>query len=149
SSMDYDASLDTLIRHAVPTLADWAVVHIARHDGSVRRIGPAYADPALAPLAEEIGRAAPALRVPVRTTSSAVNAVWQGRALLVPEFAPEWVENVIPEGRYRELVMRLHPSSMMIVPLLARGRALGSVTFVSLKPERRYGKSDLTFAEEV
>jgi signal transduction histidine kinase len=37
----------------------------------------------------------------------------------------------------------------MIVPVAARGRTLGSLTFVSLGPERRYGEADLVFAEEI
>ena len=37
----------------------------------------------------------------------------------------------------------------MIVPLLARGRTLGAITFASAESGRRYGASDLALAEDV
>jgi serine phosphatase RsbU (regulator of sigma subunit) len=39
--------------------------------------------------------------------------------------------------------------SAMIVPLVARGRALGALNFISAKPERRYGPADLALAEDL
>ena len=149
SSLDYDATLDMMIRHAVPVLADWVVAHLARRDGTVRRIGPAYADPALAPLAEEIGRAASHARVPVEGRDPAADVLRTGRSLLVPDFSREWIERATPDVRAREYAARLNPTSMIVVPLLARGRTLGALTFVSLRPERRYGAADLPFVEEI
>jgi signal transduction histidine kinase/integral membrane sensor domain MASE1 len=149
ASLDYDVTLDTLIRHAVPTLADWVVVHIARRDGSVRRIGPAYADPALAPLAEEFHRTAPPLEVRAGGPDISVEVLRSGRSLLISHLSRTQLASTIPDGRYRELVLRLDPKSVMIVPLVARGRTLGSLTFVSLQHARRYAEPDLTFAEEI
>ncbi|HYG68958.1 MAG TPA: HAMP domain-containing sensor histidine kinase, partial [Anaeromyxobacteraceae bacterium] len=40
-------------------------------------------------------------------------------------------------------------TSVLIVPLLARGRALGAITFVSAESGRRYGPADLVMAEEL
>jgi GAF domain-containing protein len=37
----------------------------------------------------------------------------------------------------------------MIVPLVARGRTLESLTCVSLTPNRRYGEGDVVYAEEI
>src|SRR5204863_467079 len=44
---------------------------------------------------------------------------------------------------YRELGLR----SVMIVPLTARGRTFGALTFVSAESGRRYGEADLALAE--
>jgi GAF domain-containing protein len=37
----------------------------------------------------------------------------------------------------------------MIVPLVARGKTLGAVTFVSAESGRRYNTADVALAEEV
>jgi signal transduction histidine kinase len=146
SSVDYDATLDGLIRLSVPTIADWAVVHLVRRDG-VRRIGPAYADPALAPLAETVRRVAP--RIPTGLATGTATAVLGGRSLLVSDVTREWIDASIDDPEYRDVVLRLGPRSVIMVPLVARGRTVGSLTFVSLKAERRYGQADLEFAEEI
>jgi light-regulated signal transduction histidine kinase (bacteriophytochrome) len=40
-------------------------------------------------------------------------------------------------------------ASAMVVPLVARGRTLGAITFASENPARRYAQEDLNFAEEL
>ena len=45
------------------------------------------------------------------------------------------------------LYARLAPKSYMLVPLAARGRALGSLTLLSTREGRHYGNADLAFAE--
>jgi light-regulated signal transduction histidine kinase (bacteriophytochrome) len=45
----------------------------------------------------------------------------------------------------RELGLR----SSMVVPLMARGRTLGAITFVTAESERRYGPAELELAEEL
>jgi GAF domain-containing protein len=148
ASLDYDATLDAMIRLAVPTLADWVSAHVALRDGTLRRIGPVYADPRLAPLAEEVRRVAPMLRL-TGTTSVTLEVAQTGTPLLLPELSPEWLEHVIQDPGYLKFALRLNPRSLMIVPLVARGRLLGSLTFVSVTETRRYGEADLAFAEEL
>ncbi|HYE92178.1 MAG TPA: GAF domain-containing protein, partial [Terriglobales bacterium] len=146
-SLDYDATLDALVRLVVPSLADWSVIHIIRRDGGLRRIGPAYADPRLGPLADELRRQVPTLRA--GSASGTMSVLLSGKPLLVPEVSRDWLEAAIQDERYRSFVARLEPRSLMIVPLAARGRTLGVLTMVSLQPARRYGEADLTLAEDL
>ena len=48
-----------------------------------------------------------------------------------------------------EVLEELGVVSIMTVPLLARGRALGVLTFVAAESGRRYSASDLALAEEI
>jgi signal transduction histidine kinase len=147
SSLEYDATLDAVVRMTVPTLADWAVVHLLLRDGAVRRIGPAYAEPTLAPLAEAFRRTpTPA---PGSIDASTAGIVWSGKPLLVSDVSREWLVRAIGDTAYLELVLQLDLRSLMMVPLIARGRTLGSMTLASLRGERRYGESDLAFVEEI
>jgi CheY-like chemotaxis protein len=50
---------------------------------------------------------------------------------------------VIRTGRSQQLRLQ----SAMVVPLRARGRTLGAMTFVYAESGRRYGEEDLAFAE--
>lgn len=144
-SLDYHAALDAILRLTVPTFADWAVAHIARRDGGFRRIGPAYADPGLAVLAEDLRRVA----LHLDDGSTIVRVLGSGRAVLLADISRDSLEAYIPDPTYRELVIRLGPRAAMLVPIVARGRTLGSMTFVSLHPTRRWGEGDLTFAEDL
>ncbi|MEA2246662.1 MAG: hypothetical protein QOH46_1191, partial [Solirubrobacteraceae bacterium] len=47
----------------------------------------------------------------------------------------------------RRLVLRLGPKSYMVVPLVARGRSLGSLTLLSTREGRHYTEGDLSFAK--
>src|SRR6185503_19444756 len=44
---------------------------------------------------------------------------------------------------------RIAPQSAMIVPLIARGRPLGTILLATAQSGRRYNERDLEFAEEV
>ena len=145
ASLDYDAALDAILRLTVPMFADWAVAHIVRRDGGFRRIGPAYADPALATLAEDIRRSA----LNLDDLGAVVRALGSGHPILIPDITPESLEAFIADPGYRDLVVRMGPRAAMLVPIVARGRTLGSMTFVSLSASRRYTEADLTFAEDL
>ena len=55
SSLDYDATLEQVVRLAVPTLADLCTVFVLTEGGEIRRAAAAHADPARADLAALIG----------------------------------------------------------------------------------------------
>ena len=48
-----------------------------------------------------------------------------------------------------KILQKLDPKSYMIVPLVARGRTLGVISFVSAESERSYTATDLTLAEDL
>src|SRR4051812_12878490 len=45
SSLDYEVTLAAVARLAIPQIADWCVVDIARSDGVLKRLAVAHADP--------------------------------------------------------------------------------------------------------
>jgi GAF domain-containing protein len=143
ASPDVDATLEALIRLLVPALADWAVVHLARRDGSLQLIGPA-ADATRAEatrhgvLPMERGLASPAMAV-----------VRDGVPVLVADVSREWLERTIGDPVSLASLRRHGPRSLVIVPLVARGRTLGALTLVALTAGRRYGEADLILAEEI
>jgi signal transduction histidine kinase len=147
SSLEYDATLDALIRLLVPSLADWVIIHVALRDGGLRRIGPAYSEPRLAGLAETMRRM-PVLGLDAGA-SGTIEVLRRGRPILMPEISREWLTQTIHDDGYRDFVLRLDPRSLIIVPLVARDRTLGTMACVSLHPTRRYDENDLALVEDL
>jgi len=148
ASLDYESTLDGVVRLLVPGHADWCVVHLARRDGSVRRVAVAHADPAHAPLAVET------LRMPPTPDSldddgTALQAVREGRSLLLASTPPALLETVVADPRDRRVALSLRPRSMLVVPMVARGRVLGSLSWLRITSSEPYTAEDLGLAEDI
>jgi PAS domain S-box-containing protein len=139
SSLDRGATLDSLARLAVPAFADWCLVHLAEPVGG-RRLHAAGADADGARVAEALERLAPALELPALLPI--IERVKAGEPLLVPEIGPAWLEGL-------QLLQQLAPKSVMVVPLVARGRTVGTLSFIATQPDRRYGPADLALARDL
>jgi PAS domain S-box-containing protein len=148
SSTDYESTLDAVARLLVPARADWTIVHLARRDGTVRRVAVAYADPAHAALAGEMLRLPPTVSWQ-SDTSSGVQAVRAGRSLLLDAGAAARIEDIVGDPADRRMLRALRPHAMLVVPLIARGRTLGSLTWVRLTGAEPYTVEDLGLAEDV
>ena len=53
------------------------------------------------------------------------------------------------DAEHFKILQELGLASAMVVPLVARGRTLGAITFASENPARRYTDNDLSFAEDL
>jgi len=53
------------------------------------------------------------------------------------------------DAEHFKILQELGLASAMVVPLVARGRTLGAITFASENPAHRYTESDLRFAEDL
>ena len=148
SSLDLDATLTSLTRVIVPALADWCAVHLVQAQGAIRRVATAAADPTKADLAERIQRT---VRARALATAEGVvaQAIRSGAPLLVSEVTDAWLESTIEDAPYLELVRELDPRSLMMVPLVARGRAIGTITFVRTHPDAGYTDQDLRYVEDL
>jgi signal transduction histidine kinase/ActR/RegA family two-component response regulator len=72
----------------------------------------------------------------------ALDQVKEGQPLLLPEIGPAWLEGL-------QIMQQLSPKSAMVVPMTARGRAIGTISFIVTRPERRYGPADLAMARDL
>jgi serine phosphatase RsbU (regulator of sigma subunit) len=145
-SLDYDSTLTTLSRLAVPWVADWVAIDICDTDGTRRRVNIAHVDPAKVELAHEIERRYPQ-RSDVQTGVAAVVA--SGKPEIYPEISDEMLEQGTQDSEHLELMRTVGIRSAMIVPMIARGRTLGAITFIASDKSRRFGDNDLSLAEEL
>jgi len=147
-SLDYEATLDAVAHLVVPSRADWSVVHLARRDGSLRRLAIAHADPAHAPLADEMLRIPPSVDWQA-DASDTVRAVRGGRSLLLEHATTARIEEIVTDPGDRRVFRALHPHSMLVVALVARGRTLGSLTWLRIGSAEPYTAEDLGLAEDI
>ena len=144
-SLDYGVTLGKVARLAVPVFADWCAIDLVE-DGRLHRLAVEHIDPEKVQLALEIERRYPADR-------NAEGGTWQvmrtGESILVPEVTDEMLLASAKDEEHLRLSRQLQIRSGLVVPLVARGRVLGVMTWVAAESERRYTRSDLAFAEEV
>jgi signal transduction histidine kinase len=147
-SLDPNLTLSNLARLAVPTLADWCAVDVAeaRPGKHPKRVAVAHADPAKVARAQALQqRYPPDWNAP----HGAAKVFRTGQAELYPEISEALLEASARDAEHLRVLRELGMRSAMIVPVAARGRTLGTLTFVAAESGRRYGPSDLALAEEL
>ncbi len=144
-SLDYQETLARVARLAVPTFADWCAIDVV-DDGRLRRLSVAHVDPAKVQLAHDLADRYP-------PDPHALHGAWRvvrtGRSELIAEITDEMLTAGAVDDEHAALARALHLRSAVIVPLVARGRVLGVLTWVSAESERHFTPDDLAFAEEL
>jgi PAS domain S-box-containing protein len=148
-----DASLDpietarTIVSTAVPELADFCVIDFRRPDGWLGDSVVAGADPEIAGRLEQIRRESP-------LDPSGEHPVAQVMRLERPMIwrdlkAPEVVDKVSQNKDHLQLMIDAGYNSAAVVPLVARGRSLGAISFLHAFSDLRYDPDDLEFLSEL
>jgi PAS domain S-box-containing protein len=147
ASLNYRDTLLKVARLAVPLLADWCLVYILEDDGSIRRIAMEHVDPSQQAVATQIQAG---FRLDPDAAEGVPKVLRTGMPELHPEASAELLSRDVddPQG-LSELTEQLSIRSWMCVPLKARGRTLGAISLVTTESGRRYGETDLAFAEEL
>ena len=144
-TLDYAEVLSRISRIIVASFADWCVVD-ALDDGALHPVSAAHVHPERAALVEELHRRYP---VDASSTMPQGEVLRSQKPLLISEVTDEIVLTGAHDESHVRLLRRLEPRSVMIVPLTARERTIGMVTFVLSNPAKRYDEADLVLAQEV
>lgn len=147
SSLDPDQTARTIVATAVPELAELCVLDFLREDGWFGDSIVAGVDPEAARRLEQIRREIPLDpdgKHPVAQVMSA------GRPMVWRDLkAPEVVDDVAQSEEHRRLMDDAGYNSAAVVPLIARGRAVGCLSFLHVQRDLRYDPSDLEFLSEL
>src|SRR3954447_21028842 len=142
SSLDYDETLQSVVQLAVPRVADWCAVYVQDEDGSEHELTSVHPDPEVENAMLEIRRR----RRERRGESESLQVLQTGKPVLATDVRDSSRQVGISPDEV-QVLDRLAPRSYMLVPLTARGRGLGALTFLSTTEGRHYTDSDLRFAE--
>jgi signal transduction histidine kinase len=144
-SIDYEATLKTVARLAVPDVADWCVVDLRQADGTLARVAIEHRDPVRRELAHRLRECFPPR---VDATSGPANVARTGRAEFAATIADSVLRQIAPEPERLRLLSQLGMHSYISVPLATRGRTLGSITFFTEAP-RVFHADDVLMAEDL
>jgi len=144
-SLEYETTLQRVAQLAVPHIADWCAVEIVDGD-TFRPVAVAHADPAKIAMADELRRRYP----PDPTESGGIPGVVRSRrSVLVPDVTDTMLVAGSRDEEHLRYLRELGMRSVMIVPLVARDTALGTLSFIAAESGRRYDATDLALAEEL
>jgi PAS domain S-box-containing protein len=146
ASLDYATTLQQVAQAMVPNLADWCSVDVVTEEGRIEQVAIAHSDPQKLAWAKEFRRQnPPALDDPLGLP----NVIRTGKSELYPEITQEMILATGPTPEELAVHAKLALKSLLLVPLVARGRVLGGLTLVWSDSDRRYSPGDVGFAEEL
>ena len=146
SSLDYEETLASVARLAVPQLADWCAVDLPGEDEPIRRLAVAAVDPAKEELVRELRQRYP---YEPEWPHGVPKVLRTGDLELVPEVTDEQLIATALDAEHLRILRALGMRSYLRVPLTARDRTFGVLSLVSAESGRRYGLADLALAQEL
>jgi PAS domain S-box-containing protein len=145
SSFDYAANLSGVIQDAVPLLADVCIADVRDPAGGLTRVE-------LVDSSRDRQRVARAARLqrPLPAAGSALAAALElRRPILIREYRPLTASGDGDGLTHEGFVRACAPRSIMYVPMVMRGEALGVLTLLASDSGRQFAGPDLSTAEDL
>jgi GAF domain-containing protein/anti-sigma regulatory factor (Ser/Thr protein kinase) len=147
SSLDYSVTLNAIAKAVVPKLADYCVVDLAPGDGNLERLAVAHVNPERVAWVREVQQKYPPQLDPDRGLGKVLRT---GQSEFYPVITKEMIDQGARDEEQRLMLHEIDIRSVMLVPLTARGRTLGIITFVTTGESGKiYTQEDLQLAEDL
>ncbi len=143
-TLDYEQTLATIAEMAVPTLAGQVVIDLLEDDGSIRCVGAAHVDPAKSDYLRDLRRRYP----PTAHDHPVQRAIRTGDHVFLAD-VQEHVDEMSHDAAHAAAIRRLANTSGIVVPLIARGRTLGTIQLGTIDPQPRFDEADIELAVEL
>ncbi len=145
-SLDYERTLADLGRLTVPALADFCLLDIIQDDGSLREIVLAHVDPEKEEILHKLRR-----RYGVRRNEAhpATRVLRSGQPVVIKEITEEILAASAFDEEHLDLYHQLELLSYLVVPLVAHGRTLGTISLGTSIPGHRYDGDDVLLVQEL
>ncbi len=145
-TLDEEFVIQTMARLALPHLGEWCMVEIIEGQAFLRRLAIFHPDPSKQALVRELEIS----WAPTAGDLFGGPAVLRGAA---PTISAEHVEAALKDtesGRENAWALaQLGLGSVLTVPLVARAKLLGAVTFVGKKGALDYSQADVELAQDL
>jgi len=144
---DPDATLQRVARLAVPTVGDFCVLDVVGAGGEIERAGWAHADPGQQVMFDAARRHVP---LPDQRGHPVVEALATEKPVVVTDVTDAWMRSLATGPEHLAFLRATNPLSLMVVPLVAAGRVLGTMTFgFTVQSGRRSTPDALALAEDL
>jgi len=134
---------------SIPEFADFSIVYRTGADGMAHRVASSHVDPTRQRLIDQLEQRYP---VDIESNTPVTHVLRSCESLLRSEVhLDQWDA---PDDGYREISRALGLCSLIVVPLVARGRPQGALVLAMAAPDaggsgRRFEKDDLNVAESL
>lgn len=146
SSLETESTLANVARLAVPMLGDWCIIYLAGDGKPPRREFAVHSDPARASLIERLRE----IPFTMRPGHPATQTLMTGESVLAVDLDREKLREMADDDEHLRILLELDPRSLVAVPMRARGRTLGAITFFrSHASPHVHDEEDLQLAEEL
>jgi PAS domain S-box-containing protein len=146
SSLDWEENLARVVRVSVRAKSEWCTANLLQRDGTVRRLAGAHRDPAREELIGELERRFP---LSVDDPIGEGSVLRSGRPELLREIDDDVLRTAGRDADHIALLRRLGLHTRMVVPIVVRGRMMGTLTFARGEGGRPYTLEDLRIVMEV
>jgi PAS domain S-box-containing protein len=147
TSLDPEETARTIVSTAVPELAEICLIDFRRQDGWYGDSVVAGANPEMAARLERIRRESPLDPAGEHPVAQVLRLnqpmIWRDLK------APDVVDKVSQSSEHLRLMQEAGYNSAAVVPLVARGRVLGGLSFLHAHGDLRYDPGDLEFLSEL
>jgi len=145
-SLDYETTLREVAQLAVPRFTDWCAIDMVQPDERVERLVIAHVDPAKIELAKTLEEKYPS---PQDATTGMPEVLRTGRPIHYPVITDEMLVAGARDDEHLRILREIGMHSVAIVPLTARGRTLGALSFVSARADRPLTAQDVVVLTEI
>jgi PAS domain S-box-containing protein len=152
SSLDYEATLRSVAESAVPTLGDWCAVDVIDDptEGTwpphLTRLAVVHKDPAKRALGLLLAERFP---TDWKSPDGLAAVLRDGATEFIPRVTDEMLVHTARSAEHLAVLRGIQFSSIIIVPLRARGLTLGALTLVMSDSGRVYGPDDVSLATDL
>lgn len=141
-SLDTDETLQAIARAVIPTLGDWCTIDILNDKGNLERLMTYSREPDKAQDCEIMMRESRDFAA----TSILLDALESGRPQTANATSPEGLK--APAHR-ASLVGRLGLRSIVVVPMVMRGKTIGLLSIIAADDSRTFDPSSVRLIQEI
>ncbi|MHC5752901.1 MAG: AAA family ATPase [Nostoc sp.] len=146
SSLDYESTLASVANLIVPYFADWCSVDLLQDNQSINRVAVAHRDPEKVKLGWELHQHYPRK---LDEPGGVPKVLRTGIPEMVTEISDALLAKGIPDAEHLRIIREIGLKSCIMLPLMARERIFGAISFFTAESERRYSTADFSLAEEI
>jgi signal transduction histidine kinase len=145
-SVDKTSTFVALAKLALPMLGAWCIMDVLGPTDSIHRLGIYHPDPKKQALARELET----MWTPDPSDPFGAPAMLRdARTVEITEDIEPVMARTARSAENLRILRQLGIGALLTVPLIARGRLLGAITFVSAQPDIAYAREEIRLAEDL
>ena len=146
SSLDYKTTISNVAQLAVTNLADWCTVYLVDETDQPERLVVAHKDPQKIEMARTYQQR---FSTGLNSEDGVARVLRTGQAEYYPLITAEMLRASARDADHLAMMLELGMRSVIIVPLIARGRTLGAITLIWAESGGTYTQRDIDLINEL